>query len=59
MVTPILQLKAIGIDNVVRFDFVSPPPADHIREALQVTSSSFMFNHRSCTLSRRWMTMVV
>ncbi len=36
MITPILQLKAIGMDNVVRFDFVSAPPADHIREALQV-----------------------
>ena len=39
MITPILQLKAIGIDNVVRFDFVSPPPADHIREALQILYS--------------------
>ena len=31
-----MQLKAIGVDNIVRFDFVSPPPPDHIRVALQV-----------------------
>ncbi len=32
-------MKAIGVDNIVRFDFVSPPPPDHIREALQVRFS--------------------
>jgi ATP-dependent RNA helicase DDX35 len=32
----ILQMKAIGIDNIVRFDYLSPPPSDAAREALQV-----------------------
>ena len=32
----ILQLKALGIDNVVRFDFLTPPPAELIARALEL-----------------------
>ncbi|RSM05799.1 hypothetical protein CEP52_006049 [Fusarium oligoseptatum] len=32
----ILQLKALGIDNVVRFDFLSPPPSELMSKALEL-----------------------
>ncbi|XP_054282374.1 probable ATP-dependent RNA helicase DHX35 isoform X2 [Macrosteles quadrilineatus] len=32
----VLQLKALGIDNVVRFPFPSPPPARHLAAAYQL-----------------------
>ena len=35
MAAVILQLKALGIDNVLRFPFVSPPPAQSMARALE------------------------
>ena len=35
----ILQLKALGIDNVLRFDFMTPPPAELIVRALELLYS--------------------
>lgn len=35
----ILQLKALGIDNVLRFDFLSPPPAELMIRALELLYS--------------------
>jgi len=35
----ILQLKALGIDNVLRFDFLTPPPAELIVRALELLYS--------------------
>ena len=32
----ILQLKALGIDNIVRFDFLTPPPAELFIRALEL-----------------------
>ena len=32
----ILQLKALGIDNVIRFDFLAPPPAELIVRAMEL-----------------------
>ncbi|CAI8014753.1 Probable ATP-dependent RNA helicase DHX35 [Geodia barretti] len=32
----ILQLKALGVDNVLRFHFLSPPPADSMLHALEL-----------------------
>ncbi|CAG7558458.1 unnamed protein product [Fusarium equiseti] len=32
----ILQLKALGIDNTVRFDFLSPPPSELMAKALEL-----------------------
>ncbi|GAM19019.1 hypothetical protein SAMD00019534_021940 [Acytostelium subglobosum LB1] len=32
----VLQLKALGIDNILNFDFVSPPPPDAMIRALEV-----------------------
>ncbi|AEO71382.1 b1143c91-65e7-45b6-af25-a32a2d9e8f59 [Thermothielavioides terrestris] len=35
----VLQLKALGIDNVLRFDFLSPPPAELMTRALELLYS--------------------
>ena len=35
----ILQLKALGIDNILRFDFLTPPPAELITRALELLYS--------------------
>ncbi|KAK4506985.1 hypothetical protein PRZ48_000719 [Zasmidium cellare] len=35
----ILQLKALGIDNIARFDFITPPPAELIIRALELLFS--------------------
>ncbi|KAI7892139.1 P-loop containing nucleoside triphosphate hydrolase protein [Mucor mucedo] len=35
----ILQLKALGIDNVLRFDFITPPPAELMIRALELLYS--------------------
>lgn len=34
-----LQLKALGIDNVARFDYLSPPPAELMSKALELLYS--------------------
>lgn len=38
----LLQLKALGIDNLAKFDFLSPPPADMMVRALE-----FLFSLRA------------
>ena len=35
----ILQLKALGIDNILRFDYLTPPPAELVVRALEVLFS--------------------
>lgn len=35
----IMQLKALGIDNIVRFDFPTPPPADLVIRAFELLYS--------------------
>ncbi|KAK3490648.1 P-loop containing nucleoside triphosphate hydrolase protein [Neurospora hispaniola] len=35
----VLQLKALGIDNVLRFDFLTPPPAELMTRALELLYS--------------------
>lgn len=32
----VLQLKALGIDDVIHFDFPNPPPARHLAAALEL-----------------------
>ncbi|CAH1778822.1 unnamed protein product, partial [Owenia fusiformis] len=32
----VLQLKALGIDNIVRFDFLSPPPAESMVRGVEL-----------------------
>ncbi|PGH19160.1 hypothetical protein AJ80_04240 [Polytolypa hystricis UAMH7299] len=35
----VLQLKALGIDNIVRFDFLTPPPAELVVRAFELLYS--------------------
>lgn len=35
----VMQLKALGIDNIVRFDFLTPPPADLVIRAFELLYS--------------------
>lgn len=35
----ILQLKALGIDNIARFDFLTPPPSELVIRALELLHS--------------------
>jgi ATP-dependent RNA helicase DDX35 len=35
MTTPILQLKSLGIDDLMKFEWVSAPPAESILRALE------------------------
>ena len=35
----ILQLKALGIDNILRFDFLTPPPVELVARALELLYS--------------------
>lgn len=34
----VLQLKALGIDNIARFDFMAPPPAELVVRSVEVFS---------------------
>ena len=41
---PFLQLKALGIDNIARFDFLTPPPAELVIRALELLYSLGAFD---------------
>ncbi|KAF5391843.1 hypothetical protein D9757_001629 [Collybiopsis confluens] len=42
MTTPILQLKSLGIDNLMKFEWVSAPPAESILRALETLFAAGM-----------------
>ncbi|KAF5373103.1 hypothetical protein D9758_001733 [Tetrapyrgos nigripes] len=42
MTTPILQLKSLGIDNLMRFEWVSAPPAESVLRALEILVAAGM-----------------
>jgi ATP-dependent RNA helicase DDX35 len=35
LTTPILQLKSLGIDDLMKFDWATPPPAESVLRALE------------------------
>jgi HrpA-like RNA helicase len=35
LTTPILQLKSLGIDDLMKFEWVTPPPAEAVLRALE------------------------
>ena len=39
LASTVLQLKALGIDNIVRFEFLSPPPSQLLARALELLYS--------------------
>lgn len=48
----VLQLKALGIDDVLHFDFLSPPPADSMIYALELLYSLGALDDK-CSLTAR------
>jgi ATP-dependent RNA helicase DDX35 len=44
MTTPILQLKSLGIDDLMKFEWVSAPPAESVLRALEGLVASGMIN---------------
>ncbi|KAG2183343.1 hypothetical protein INT43_006348 [Umbelopsis isabellina] len=40
----ILQLKALGIDNVLRFHFLTPPPVEMMTRALEATYMQLLYS---------------
>jgi len=36
LTTVVLQLKAMGIENILHFDFMSPPPSEAMIRALEL-----------------------
>lgn len=51
MAPVILQLKALGIDNILRFDFLSPPPAENVVHSLELLYALHALD-KSCHLTR-------
>ena len=44
----VLQLKALGVDDVLHFDFLSPPPADSLIYALELLYSLGALDDKCC-----------
>ena len=42
MTTPILQLKSLGIDDLMKFEWISTPPAESILRALETLVTTGM-----------------
>ncbi|KAK6339101.1 hypothetical protein TWF696_009886 [Orbilia brochopaga] len=46
----ILQLKSLGVDNILRFDYPFPPPAEAVAEAMdRLASMQILDNHAQLT----------
>ncbi|KAF3924224.1 hypothetical protein ABW21_db0202939 [Orbilia brochopaga] len=46
----ILQLKSLGVDNILRFDYPSPPPAEAVAEAMdRLASMKILDDHAQLT----------
>ena len=43
----IIQLKALGIDNICRFDFLSPPPSNNLINTLELLHALKALDHNS------------
>jgi len=51
LTTPILQLKALGIDDLVKFEWVTNPPAESVLRALEGLVNSGMVDPGSGRLT--------
>jgi ATP-dependent RNA helicase DDX35 len=51
LTTPILQLKALGIDDLVKFEWVTNPPAESVLRALEGLVNSGMVDPESGRLT--------
>lgn len=46
MTTPILQLKSIGIDDLMKFEWLTAPPAESVLRALEGLFAAAMIDDR-------------
>jgi ATP-dependent RNA helicase DDX35 len=44
MTTPILQLKSLGVDDLMKFEWVKAPPAESVLRALEALHATGMIN---------------
>lgn len=51
LTTPILQLKGLGIDDLMKFEWVSPPPAENVLRALETLVAAGMLNRDDARLT--------
>ena len=47
LAAPIIQLKALGIDNIFRFDFLSAPPANNLIGTLELLHALGSLDHNA------------
>lgn len=45
MTTPLLQLKSLGIDDLMKFEWVTAPPAESVLRALEGLVAAEMIGH--------------
>jgi ATP-dependent RNA helicase DDX35 len=43
----ILQLKALGVDNICKFDFLSPPPSNNLINSLELLNALETLDHNA------------
>jgi len=48
MTTPILQLKSLGIDDLMKFEWVSAPPAEGVLRALEGLFAAGIIGNDGC-----------
>jgi len=48
MTTPILQLKSLGIDDLMKFEWVTAPPAEIVLRALEGLVAAGMVGEDGC-----------
>jgi ATP-dependent RNA helicase DDX35 len=51
LTTPILQLKALGIDDLMKFEWVTPPPAESVLRALEALVNAGMIGREDARLT--------
>jgi ATP-dependent RNA helicase DDX35 len=44
MTTPILQLKSLGVDDLMKFEWVKAPPAEGVLRAMEALYATGMIN---------------
>lgn len=51
LTTPLLQLKALGIDDLMKFEWVTPPPAESVLRALEALVNAGMLGREDARLT--------
>lgn len=51
LTTSLLQLKALGIDDLMKFEWVTPPPAESVLRALETLVNAGMVGREDARLT--------